>query len=72
MNFINTLIDYLELGFQAIYNLILGLFQLLKILPDMLSFGQNLTAFIPAFLVSFFILGLTIKILLVTVGRNNG
>lgn len=72
MDFINTILDYAELGFQAIKNLVLGLFQLLTMLPDMLTFGQSLTAFLPVFLVGFFVLGLTIKILLVTIGRNHG
>ena len=70
MSFIETIIDYFELFGNAVYNFIVGLGQLLKLIPDMLSFSTSMTAFLPVFLVSFFLLGFTVKIVLLIVGRK--
>lgn len=70
MGFIDTIVNYLELFGNAVYNFIVGLGQLLKLIPDMLSFSTSITAFLPIFLVSFFLLGFTVKIVLLIVGRK--
>lgn len=70
MSFIDTIVNYFELFGNALYNFIVGLGQLLKMIPDMISFSTSITAFLPIFLVSFFLLGFTVKIVLLIVGRK--
>ena len=70
MSFIDKISRWLDLIGQAIYNFVVGLGQLLKIIPDLLGFSLTTTAYIPVFLISFFVLGFTLKVVLVIIGRK--
>ena len=70
MGFFDSIINWFNLIGQAIYNFVIGLGQLLKVLPEILGFSLSTTSFIPVFLVSFFILGFTLKVVLVIIGRK--
>ena len=70
MSFIETLIEYFRLFGQGVQNFIIGLGQLLKLLPSFILFSTGMSAFLPYFLVSFFVLGVTIKICLTILGRK--
>lgn len=70
MGFIDRISRWFELIGQAIYNFVVGIGQLLKMIPEIMGFSLSSTAYIPVFLVSFFVLGFTLKIVLVIVGRK--
>lgn len=70
MKFLDSIIEFINLIGNAIYNFVVGLGQLLKVIPQILGFSLSVTAYIPVFLVSFFVLGFTLKIILVIVGRK--
>lgn len=70
MKFLDSIIEYFNLIGNAIYNFVVGIGQLLKVIPQIMGFSLSVTAYIPIFLIAFFTLGFTLKIVLTIVGRK--
>lgn len=71
LDFFQNIIDYIKIGFGLLLNLVKGLWQFLKMIPQILTFTNTMSAFIPSFLVVFFLAGITTAIVLVIIGRRS-
>lgn len=71
LEFFQKIIDYISLGFGLLLNLVNGLWQFLKMIPQILLFTGSVSAFVPSFAIAFFIAGITASIVLVIIGRKS-
>lgn len=72
MDFINQLFDYIKVVVNFLINIVNGLFQLVKMIPSIYEFMGTLTAYIPSYALAFFMVSMSLGVVLMIVGRKNG
>lgn len=70
LDFFQTITDALSTLFSLISNLVTGLVQFLAMIPQVFVFMGTASAFIPTFMVAFFVASISISVMLVVINRK--
>lgn len=71
-DFLQSIVDFFKLLFDFVIQLVTGLFQLLMIIPSAVSTLSESINFLPAFLVGFAGVTITVSVIFIIVGRESG
>ena len=70
LEFFSSIADAIYTVFQLLLNMVQGLVQFFLMIPQFLTYLTAVFAYVPAPLVIFLSLGVTISVILLIVGRN--
>lgn len=69
LDFFNKIFEYIAIAFDFLFSIIRGLLQFLKFIPNMFTFINTMSAYVPAFLLAFFMVGFSMAVVLKIIGR---
>ena len=69
---LQAIVDAISVAFQFLLNLISGLVHLVTLLPKALLFVTGCSSYLPTFLVTFVLAGVSISLVFMIVGRGGG